>query len=335
MTTAAALAVDRLRGTVRGKPRRIEASGESMPAVCFLVATSAHGVVLYERGRLISIVPGNCYGMTRCGEWWYVFQRHGEFGRVVRFQLDGHDIRHRQTVLSGLNYGVHQLDFVGDRMIVVDTLKNRLLVYEDVARLRGRSWRCWVGQIYPIGVRETADYRWDRLACRRDSPTYRHYNSLFHHDGMLHVVAHNRTVESGRRSELFVLDEQFTVREVRDLGAADVHNFWTDGTRKLYCASAKGTLRLDGVDAVSLGGYTRGLSVATDMLLVGVSRYELERHARDRGDGCVYAVAPDMTVLGHLVIPRTQIHELRRVDVAELGLSNAAPTPSAVFTIRR
>src|SRR5689334_19489703 len=113
MTTAAALAFGRLRGAARIRPRRVEATGESMPPVCFLVATSAHGVVMYERGRLIPVVPGNCYGMSRCGEWWYVFQRQGDFGRIVRFRLDGPRIRQLETVVSGLNYGVHQLDFVG------------------------------------------------------------------------------------------------------------------------------------------------------------------------------------------------------------------------------
>jgi hypothetical protein len=305
-----------------------------MPAACFLVATSAYGVLLHEPGQLTRIVPGNCYGITRCGEWWLAFQRHGDFGRIVRFQLHRRRARHLHTVLHGLNYGVHQLDVIGDRMIVVDTLKNRLLVYDDVAKLRRRSWRCWTSQVYPVGVREAADFRWDRLACQRDSAVYRHYNSVFRHDGRLYVVAHNRTVASGRRSQLFVLDDEFAVREVRDLDAADVHNFWTDGIRQLYCASAKGTVRLDGIDAVSLGGYTRGLSIASDMLLVGVSRYELDRNARDRADGCVYAVAPDMTVLGHVTVPRTQIHEVRRVDAAELGLSNTTATPGSFAAVR-
>ena len=339
MTSTAALALDMLRGAVRGRPgRRGRFGGGSssgpLPPVCFLVATSAHGLLLYERGELVQIVSGSCYGISRCGEWWLAFQRHGDFGRIVRFRLDGRRVRQLHTVLSGLNYGVHQLDVIGERLIVVDTVKNRLLVYDDVAALRRRSWRCWSSQVYPVGVRETTDYRWDRLTCRLDSATYRHYNSVFHHGDRLYVVAHNRTVQSGRRSQLFVLDDDFTVREVRDLGAADVHNFWTDGVRQVYCASAKGTVRVDGVDAVSVGGYTRGLSIASDLLLVGASRYETERHARERGNGCVHAIAPDLTVLGQVTVPRTQIHEVRRVDAAELGLSNTVAAP-AVFRVPR
>jgi hypothetical protein len=335
VTSTAALALDQLRSPVRARPKRVaEHRSGPFPAVSFLVATSTHGVVLYEREQFIRIVPGNCYGITRCGDWWMAFQRQGDFGRVVRFQVVGRRARHLQTVLYGLNYGIHQLDFVGDRLIVVDTLKNRLLVYDGAARLRRASWRRWTCQVYPIGVREVADFRWDRLACRRDATTYRHFNSVFQHDGRLHVVAHNRTVESGRRSQLYVLDDGFTVLEVRDLNAADVHNYWTDGTRELYCASAKGTVRLDGADAVALGGYTRGLSVASDLLLVGSSRFEPERRAREQGDGCVHAIAPDLTALGHVTLPRTQIHEIRRLDATELGLSNEDAT-AAVFTVRR
>ncbi|HEV7900061.1 MAG TPA: hypothetical protein VGP31_19685 [Planosporangium sp.] len=325
--------LDVLRGPKRGRPRAVVAGGGgSFPAVRFLVATSGHGVVLYDRGRLVRVVPGNCYGLTRCGDWWFGFQRQGAFGRIVRFQLVGRHARHLRTVLYGLNYGVHQVDFVGDRLVVVDTLKNRLLVYDDATHAGRRSWRCWSSQVYPVGVREVADFRWDRLRCDRDSLGYRHFNSVFRHRDRLYLVAHNRTVASGRRSQLYVLDDALVVREIRDLGSADVHNFWTDGTRQLFCASAKGTLRLDGVDAVALGGYTRGLSVSGDLLLVGSSRFDVQRRSRGDGDGQVHAVTTDFSVLGHVVLPRTQIHEIRRVDAADLGLSNEAEAVPVAFT---
>ncbi|WP_416900995.1 hypothetical protein [Micromonospora echinospora] len=44
------------------------------------------------------------------------------------------------THLYGLSRWVHQIDFVDDELVVVDTLRNRLLCYPDVDRRSGRHW---------------------------------------------------------------------------------------------------------------------------------------------------------------------------------------------------
>jgi hypothetical protein len=294
-----------------------------LPPFAFMVSTSRHGLLLFDRGRLTRLLDGDCYGLTRRGPCWYAYQGRRGHGRIVRFRLQDCAARSRQVVLRGLNYGIHQVDFVGERLVLVDTLKNRLLVYDDVDRLRGASWQRWSRQVYPTGIREVADYRRDRLGCDRDSPHYRHFNSVFARGDEVYLVAHNRSRSSGRRSELYVLDAELAPLQVRDLRTAEVHNYWTDGNRELVCGSAKGTLRADGVDVAQLGGYTRGLSVGPEHVLVGGSQHAAQREGRDGGEGQVHALDRSFRVLGRLVIPGTQVHEVRRVDGWELALSNA------------
>jgi hypothetical protein len=93
-------------------------------------------------------------------------------------------------------------------------------------------------------------------------------------------------------------------------------------------------VRLDGADVMSTGGYTRGLSVSADHVLVGSSRLHLDRRVREQGDGHVHIMATDFSVVGRVTVPATQIHEIRRVDAAELGMSNEAG-PAVAFTRAR
>lgn len=313
-------------------------SGE-VPDICFLVATSGRGLLLYRRGRLMRLLRGSCYGLTCHDGWWYAFQQLGSYGRIARFRLEGGRPSRLSTVLTGLNYGIHQIDFIDGALVLVDTLKDRLLVYEDAPRLRQVSWRRWSQQVYPAGVRTVRDYRWDRLRGGRDAKACWHFNSVFATGGTVYLVAHNRSVLSGRRSQLFVLDGEFRVREVRELGAADVHNFWTDGVREMFCASARGALRgAAGAGAglvagagpsagVALGGYLRGLSVGGDFVLVGSSRLAAGRQAREAGDGLVHVLDAGLAAVGQVRMPGTQVYEIRRVDAADLALSAAPAAP--------
>jgi hypothetical protein len=314
-----------------GLPVQIDGT---MPPFGFLVSTSRHGLLLFDGGRLTELLHGECYGLTNRGSWWYAYRRVRAHGQIVRFHLEGCRARSVQIVLHGLNYGIHQVDFIEGRLVLVDTVKNRLLIYDGADALRGRSWQCWSWQVYPTGVREVADFRRDRLRCTRDSPHYRHFNSVFARGSEVYLVAHNRTRSSGRRSELYVLDRDLAPREIRDLRTAEVHNYWTDGQQEIICASAKGTLRVDGVDVAQFGTYTRGLSVGPDHILVGGSQHAAQRWGRDEGDGRVHVLDRSFRVLGRLTIPGTQVHEVRRVDGYELALSDAVdPAAGRVATM--
>lgn len=345
MITLATAYADAIRPSKSVWSRRIRVQATAgVPRIRFLVTTSVHGVLLYDKRELTQILPGDCYGLTRHGDWWYVFQRLGNYGRITRFQLDGAKPRGVQRVLAGLNYGIHQIDFLDNRLVLIDTLKNRLLVYEGAAKLRRGSWQRWTLQVYPLGVRKFRDYRWDRAQSDQHPGSYPHFNSIFRRHQQVYIVAHNHTMTSGRRSQLFMLDDDLKLQEIRDLGAADVHNYWTSGHQELFCASAKGSLRNGSTDAILLGGYTRGLSVSHDYLLVGTSRLDPNRklwkqHNKARrswmptqckpGTGGVHFINREFKRLGHIIIPDTDVHDIRRIDAEELALSTSQESSTA------
>lgn len=281
----------------------------SVPSISFLVGTGSYGVVRFDSETASVIVPGSCYGITRAHDGkWLTSDRRSLHSRILRFDVEGRT--KPELVISGLSRGVHQIDRVGADLFVADTYNNRLLTY-DLQRPGARSWRRKKSSAFPAG----------RLSDGRSSTNYRHFNSVFHFEGRNYVVAHNETQKTGRQSELYVLDRALDLVERRSLNASNAHNFFCDGKTELYCASLEGTLRERQRDVVTVGSFTRGLAVSDDYILLGGTDFKAERADRAYVDGYVYVLNQGFEIVATIVLHRTEVFEIRRLDVPDRAMS--------------
>ena len=313
-THAETLFADRLIGSLEArsmcrpanKALRVSVDG-SIPSGQFLVATSSRGLLLWNGDTMTVLFDGAWYGLTTRHGWWYGFRKARLHGHIVRFRLVDGVATDATVFASGLSRGVHQIDFVGDDLIITDTYVNRVIELRP-----GTSWRESGSHHYPDGP----------LKAGRDSANYRHFNSIFAAGSTRFLVAHNETVKTGVKSELYEMDSNYKPLTVRSLDASNAHNFVKTDLGELWCASLEGTLRRDGHDVLAVDMFTRGLAVSDDQTLVGGSVVELVRSKRGTGPGAVFVLDAADRHVGTIEIDATEIHELRFVDRRDYGLSN-------------
>jgi hypothetical protein len=308
------------------RPYPLDAVDGEVPGIRFLAATSAAGLLLFDGARATTLFDaytrrqdgmGGFYGISRRGERWYAYQRVAATGRLISFRLDGDRAVDARTEMAGGPRSVHQIDFIGDVLWLVDTYNNRVL--EVPAAALGNGWRRAVREHYPNG----------RLVDGVRSPNYSHFNSVFGVGGTTWLVAHNESVKTHRHSELFVLGPDGALLERRDLGGSCCHNICLLDGEPVSCRSWEGTVNVAGRDVLSLGSFTRGLSLGPDHHLVGASGIETQRAARDLARSRIVVTDPAFVPVATLHLGHTQVHELRRVDVEDLGLSAFAGSSSA------
>jgi len=289
-----------------------------MPDLSFVVGTSEQGVLLWSAGSLTQLVAcRGAYGITRDHDGiWYAFHKTGLQGRIVRFRIKDARVSEVGTVVWGLSRGVHQVDLVGGALLVADTYHNSIVEYRQPGTLRNRFWTSFDRRSFPSG----------ELTQARASTNYGHFNSLFASGGRIHVLAHNETMKTGRGSELYVLSDNLQVLERRPVGGSNCHNYYVDDRYELVCRSVEGTVADHGVDVFRPGTFTRGLSVASDYLLIGGSDVEPDRERREQTDGYVYVTDPAFNLVATLTIHRAQVQEIRRVDRPDFGLSDERRT---------
>ncbi|MGW4381416.1 hypothetical protein [Kitasatospora sp. NPDC004531] len=308
-----------LRGLAARPPAQdVRLSGEVPDG--FLIGTSAAGLLLVRDGRAERLLDGSWYyGLTRDADTWYAFERTGRHGRIVRFGLDHPGVR---TALWGLDFGVHQIDVVAGDLLVTDTHHNRLLAYPTTGLRTPRLWCRTAARALPAGP----------LRDGRASLNYAHFNSVFGTGDSLHLVAHNDGRRTGRDSELYTVDREFTVRSIRRLGGTSCHNYCryrSGGTEEeVYLRSDAGEVVVNGTVAHRSRHFLRGLAVGHDVRLVGASeRRGPNRHTDgDPGNGGVLVFDRSWKRIGSVSVPRSQIFELRLTDECDSGLSAPART---------
>jgi hypothetical protein len=288
-----------------------------LPADLSFVTSTSNGIVVWSDGRPRMISPGRHFGLTLRDERLYAFQITGRHGRIISFPLGIGRIPEpgagwrMVTHLYGLNRWIHQIDFVDDELILTDTLRNRLLCYPAIERTVGRhcSTRHRTIQLTP-------DDRKGRL-----SPHYRHFNSIYRNGDTIFVVAHNHWAGTGRKSDVWLLDGEFRLREVVPAGGSCCHNVVIHERGMLVCRSVEQTVALDGVDLLTTEGFGRGLAYDGRHLLVGASMFAEEYADRDHDNGFIDVYAADFTPRGRVVFPRSSIRDIRFL-AGDRGLSN-------------
>lgn len=316
--------LDRVAGTLTPGPMALneeyavaEVRG-AVPDISFLVATTHAGLLFFQGSRARRLFAGrDFYGLTTRGGRWYAFCRFAVGnGAIISFRLEHGRAVDARTELAGLMRGVHQIDFIGDSLWIVDTFQDRILVVPEHAV--GPGWRRHVRAHYPIG----------RSGIGREQPNHAHFNSVLGWQGGIYLMAHYEGAKTGRDSELFLLDEEGAVRGRRPLGGSDCHNIgFLDGER-VYCRSKEGAVRVGNQDALRLEGYVRGLALGDDHQIVGTSAVADSRAQRADGSGSIVVTDRAFAPLATIMLPRTQVYEVRRVDRPDLGLSASRRPPA-------
>jgi hypothetical protein len=161
--------------------------------------------------------------------------------------------------------------------------------------------------------------RWDRLP---DHPAMGdHLNSLFEHDGMLHVLAHG--FAKGSAIATFSLPDLALVNVEPTPGRTGLHNIWlTEDGRRISCHSGRGTVvDLASNEILWEAGkpvFTRGLAATADIVIVGESE-TFVRHSRPASHSGLWILdrrswrALDYISLG----PYGGVNEVRLLDVPD------------------
>jgi len=280
----------------------------------YLIATSSKGLLKYQSGKVDQLISGKgYYGLTCYEDTWFAFHKTGFHGRIISFKLTNGKITDITTKIWGLSRGIHQIDLIDkDTMAVVDTYNNCILEYKNFSKLNNCNWRSYTKKIYPNG----------KLTKGRRSANYNHFNSIYKYDNQLYVIAHNATSKTKRKSELYVLDLDYGVIEVKEINGSNCHNIYKDDQMEIICKSGEGTVQVNGNDQLDVDLFTRGVSISEDYFIFGGSEISNIRNKRDRTNGKIFITDKKFQILTSQEIFQTQISEIRRVDHVEYTLSS-------------
>lgn len=313
--------LDRLIGKIENsKPVQIANSHlrdvtkkEQLPSISFLVGTSDLGLLLVQGEKVFQLIAGKgFYGISKFEEVWYAFQKTGKHGRIISFQIENQIIYNVQVKLWGLSRGIHQIDFIGNDLIIIDTYFNRIIRYKNLSEIFNQYWKKNAIVYYPAG----------KLKNGRKSQNYKHFNSIFKYQNNIYLVAHNETYKTGNTSEIYILDQNYQIQQIQKTNTANSHNIYIDNKFELACDSWNGTIQNKGKDVINFGMFMRGLSIANDFLIFGGSELETNPSLRSKTKGVVFATNKEFSLIASWIFEGTQIHEIRRVDVCDYSLSN-------------
>lgn len=276
------------------------------------IAASRQGLFAIREGGSSLIAHGLFFGVTLAGPSIYVFEAcdlprfaTGR-GRIIRLIREGGRIVKTEVIASGLNNGCHQIDIIDGRLCVLDTYGQRVLRFGLDGTLND------ILQPLPPAPRDD----W--------TGGYVHFNSLLAVDGRILLLLHNGGEATGRQSELAVLDRDWRLTDRHTLPGLGCHNIAVleDGAL-LSCASLSGELIGPGGRRVKISPMmTRGLSVDSDMIVVGASTFS-GRRTRHRAAGTVTFLDRAFRVRSVLDLPGAPT-EIRKLDGDDYSLSPGA-----------
>jgi hypothetical protein len=269
------------------------------------VVASRDGLFLVGRTAFRKLTEGLFFGLTVRDREIFVFEAGDQpwveswHGRIVRYGLEDGALTSRQVMAEGLDNGCHQIDFVGESLIVLDTYNQTVLEFDP-------DWRLSVHHPLP-----PARYgAW--------SAGYVHMNSLLARGGRIWLLLHN----GGRApSEVLEVDRDFAPLHRFALPGDACHDVveLEDG-ELLVCDSPRGGLITRLGPAAQIDALlTRGLSVGRDEIAVGSSLFG-ERPVRALAPGFVTFLDRAYRRVGRLHLPAAPT-QIRRLDGADLSLS--------------
>ena len=276
------------------------------------LVASRQGLFAVNRQSYRLIVHGLFFGLTLRDDAIYVFESCDipamptRRGRVLRLRVRGQAISDTAVLATGLDNGCHQIDFVDDRLCVLDTYNQRVLRFAPAG-----------GEIETLDCLPPAKGReW--------ASGYVHANSLLQVGGRILVLLHNGGKDTGRVSEAAVFDRAWRPLGRWMLPGYGCHDLvcLEDGDL-LTCGSQAGELiSIDGIRIPISSMMTRGLSVGAAEVAVGASRFSMRRERLfDRGT--ITFLNRAMRIETVLELPAAPT-DIRRLDGQDFALSTYA-----------
>lgn len=272
------------------------------------LVASREGIFAVTCHRYTLLVKGKFYGLTIAtnGDV-YCFEACGSGnqnrGRIIRLVVVNYYIVRVEIVIKGLDDGCHQIDFVGQTLLIVDCYNARILAL--VPGLSGFK------AYHPLGC-----------LSRSIARDFHHMNSLAaKSDGTIWLLLHNSLKSV---SEVVVLGEAFEVIQRFPIPAACAHNivFTHDSYQYLIADSYGGRIISAKGVVINLNSMlTRGVSLDADTCVVGESSFST-RALRSHSHGRVrFFNRHTWSIIATLELPAAPT-EVRRIDGQDLSLSN-------------
>jgi hypothetical protein len=302
------------RGLYRGSGEIVSRLDQEWPVEALFTTTT--GLFLLKNGCITCLLSGRFTGLTRYLGTYYLAEElfHTKRGRILSFELTNDQVGPIKTLFIEKNRGgLHQLDFIGDRLFFLDTHVNNvgIIVPGEQEAIR----------VYPNGI-HTENRPWQDV----DYRYYCHYNSIFGIGGKVYVLAHNETIKSGRRSQVHCFDQDDYTRSgvLESVPAGgNSHNILINGERFLVCDSLSGDLIDNGEPVVQTGNFTRGLAMNDDHVLLGVSEMA-SRYKRTDSNSAIWLLDDEYEKLSIVDLEKLgQVYDIRLVD-RDYGISNEA-----------
>ena len=270
-----------------------------------LFAVNEHSHLLLAQGFFFGVTlrDGSIYAFEACD----LPRGPTRQGRLVKLTREGDFLTEARVIAKALDNGCHQVDFVEDRLLVVDTYNQQIVRF--AADFSERE------VLAPLPL--CPNGRWTP-----GDPAYMHVNSVLAVGDLILLLLHNSSAHTGRPSEIAVYDRNWRPLERWPLEGASCHGLalLEDGT-VLTCGSDAG-------EVISAGGMhvevspllTRGLAVGMDSVVVGASRLA-QREERMVSTGTVTFMDRGYNISSVLELPAAPM-EVRRLDGLDFGLSD-------------
>ncbi len=277
------------------------------------LVSSRKGVYAVNEQQWTHILSGFCFGLTLRGNEIFVFEACDQprsplrRGRIVRLFREGDRIVSAEVIARGLDNGCHQVDFLRNRLHVVDTYNQRLI--------RFSSGMTASEELLPLPI--PPEGRWSNT-----DPRYVHANSLLAVGNTNLLLLHNTSEHTGRLSEVALYDEAWNPAGRWSLEGKSCHGLalLEDGTL-LTCDSIAGDLiSAQGLRVHISPHFTRGLSIGNDQIVVGTSP-RATREQRLASEGTVTFLDRDFRQQAVLSLPGAPT-EIRRLDGKDAGSSS-------------
>lgn len=254
-----------------------------------LLVASRQGLFVADRNEARLIVNGLFFGLTLRDDLIYAFEScdlpHAStrLGRIIRLRRRGGRIVERDIFVEGLDNGCHQIDFIGDRLCVLDTYNQRVLAFGSDGDP--------VDIPQPLAPAGQGDW----------AGGYSHANAILAVGNRILLMLHNGGEASGRTSQILALDENWLRIDAWDVPYGGCHDLacLPNGTL-LACGSPAGALiALDGRAKRISSLMTRGLAASDREIVVGASQFSTRR-ARIGAGGSLHFLDPSWQVTHEL-----------------------------------
>jgi len=271
------------------------------------VLASREGLYVINSTAWKRILRGSFFGTTVKDGAIYTFQSCGQDvqnrGRILKLTFDGERVSHIEVIAKGLDDGCHQMDFIGEDLVVVDCYNARLLLLRP--GIQGYK------SYYPLGK-----------ITRAVATQLYHMNSVAGNpDGTVWVLLHNH---NKLPSEILVLDRDFQPLRKFPVKAGTAHNIVFSNDEHEYLVADSSGARI----ISSRGQVTnvdmmrpRGISLDENSCVVGDSFF-CPRPFRRYVPGCVHFFDRwTWKRYATLTLPAAPT-EIRRIDGKDLSISN-------------